>query len=115
MSFTHFIPVFLFEVFSIAFETAVAANVFAKYQSESNDMTKTVIASTASPFKFTRSVMNAIDAKYDAMDDFALVDELSKIGNVKVPQAIEEIRSAEIRHNTVCEVEDMPKVVKQFL
>ena len=95
--------------------TAVAANVFAKYQSESNDMTKTVIASTASPFKFTRSVMNAIDAKYDAMDDFALVDELSKIGNVKVPQAIEEIRSAEIRHNTVCEVEDMPKVVKQFL
>ena len=95
--------------------TAVAANVYAKYKSESNDMTKTVIASTASPFKFTRSVMNAIDKKYDAMDDFALVDELSKIGNVKVPQAIEEIRSAEIRHNTVCEVEEMPKVVKQFL
>ena len=95
--------------------TAVAANVYAKYQDESKDMTKTVIASTASPFKFTRSVMNAIDAKYDTMDDFALVDELSKIGNVKVPQAIEEIRSAEIRHTTVCEVEDMPKVVKQFL
>ena len=95
--------------------TAVAANVYAKYQAESKDTTKTVIASTASPFKFTRSVMNAIDAKYDAMDDFALVDELSKIGNVKVPQAIEEIRSAEVRHNTVCEVEEMPKVVKQFL
>lgn len=43
------------------------------------------------------------------------MDELSKIGNVKIPQAIEEIRSAEVRHKTVCEVEEMPKVVKQFL
>ena len=41
----------------------------------------TVIASTASPFKFTRSVMDAIDPKYDSMTDFELVDELSKLGN----------------------------------
>ncbi len=95
--------------------TAVAATVYQKYQKETGDMAKTVIASTASPYKFTRSVMNAIDEKYDAMDDFALVDELSKIGNVAVPQAIEEIRNAEIRHDTVCEVEEMPIVVKQFL
>ncbi|MBR5316718.1 MAG: threonine synthase, partial [Lachnospiraceae bacterium] len=95
--------------------TAVATTVYQKYQKETGDMAKTVIASTASPYKFTRSVMNAIDEKYDAMDDFALVDELSKIGNVAVPQAIEEIRNAEIRHNTVCEVEEMPVVVKQFL
>ena len=95
--------------------TAVAAAVYEKYQKESGDMTKTVIASTASPYKFTRSVMNAIDAKYDSMDDFTLVDELSKLGKVSVPQAIEEIRSADIRHNTVCEVEEMPAVVKKFL
>ena len=36
--------------------------------------------------------MNAIDSKYDSMGDFELVDELSKISNVKVPNAIEEIR-----------------------
>ena len=95
--------------------TAVAASVYQKYQKESGDTAKTIIASTASPFKFTRSVMNAIDEKYDAMDDFALVDELSKIGNVVVPQAIEEIRNAEIRHNIVCEVDEMPAVVKKFL
>ena len=95
--------------------TAVAATVYQKYQKESDDNAKTVIASTASPYKFTRSVMNAIDAKYDAMDDFALVDELSKIGKVEVPQAIEEIRNADIRHNTVCEVDEMPAVVKKFL
>lgn len=96
--------------------TAVAAGVYGKYKEETKDAaTKTVIASTASPFKFTRSVMNAIDAKYDAMGDFELVDELSKIGNVTVPQAIEEIRNAKVFHNTVCEVEEMPSVVKKFL
>jgi len=95
--------------------TAVAAAVYQKYQQESNDKTKTVIASTASPYKFTRSVMNAIDKKYDEMDDFALVDELCKLGKVNVPQAIEEIRNADIRHNTVCEVNEMQDVVKKFL
>lgn len=96
--------------------TAVAAGVYQKYKKETGDeATKTVIASTASPFKFTRSVMNAIDSKYDSMSDFELVDELSRIGNVAVPQAIEEIRSAEVRHKTVCEVEEMPQVVKDFL
>lgn len=96
--------------------TAVATGVYAKYKKDTKDTeTKTVIASTASPFKFTRSVMNAIDSKYDSMGDFELVDELSKIGNVKVPQAIEEIRNANILHNTVCEVEEMPSVVKKFL
>ena len=95
--------------------TAVARSVFEKYQSETGDKNITVIASTASPFKFTRSVMNAIDPKYDKMGDFELVDELSKIGNIKVPNAIEEIRNAEIRHNNSCEVDGMEAIVKKFL
>ena len=96
--------------------TAVAAGVYDKYKAETGDAdTKTIIASTASPFKFTRSVMNAIDAKYDSWTDFELVDELSKIGNVAVPNAIEEIRSAEVLHNTVCEVDEMEATVKAFL
>ena len=96
--------------------TAVATGVYHKYLKDTKDTdTKTVIASTASPFKFTRSVMDAIDKKYDAMTDFELVDELSKIGKVKIPNAIEEIRTAEVRHKTVCEVDEMPMVVKEFL
>ena len=96
--------------------TAVAAGVYDKYKAATGDTeTKTVIASTASPFKFTRSVMDAINEKYDSMTDFELVDELSKIGNVVVPQAIEEIRNAKVLHDTVCEVEEMPQVVKKFL
>ena len=95
--------------------TAVAADVYKKYREETADNTPSVIASTASPFKFTRSVMNAIDEKYDSMGDFELVDELSKIGKVKVPAAIEEIRNAETRHNTVCEVGKMKDTVRIFL
>lgn len=95
--------------------TAVAASVYDAYQKKSGDATKTVIASTASPFKFTRSVMKAIDERYDAMGDFELVDELSRIGNVAVPQAIEDIRSAAVLHDHVCEVEEMPQAVKTFL
>ncbi len=91
--------------------TAVAASVYNKYKEETKDDTKTIIASTASPFKFTRSVMNAIDEKYDELGDFELVDELSRIANVKVPNAIEEIRNAEPVHKLVCEVDEMKKVV----
>lgn len=95
--------------------TAVAACVYEKYKADTKDETKTVIASTASPFKFTRSVMNAIDQKYDAMGDFELVDELSKIANVKVPNAIEEIRTAPVLHDIVVDAEDMPTIVKKLL
>ncbi len=95
--------------------TAVAAAVYEKYQADTKDMAKTVIASTASPFKFTRSVMNAIDAKYDSMGDFELVDELSKLANVKVPMAIEEIRTAPVLHDKQCDVDQMQDVVREFL
>ena len=96
--------------------TAVAAGVYEKYKKDTGDAdTKTVIASTASPYKFTRSVMNAIDPAYDAKSDFELIDELSRIAKVDVPQAIEDIRTAPVLHDTVCEVDEMPEVVKKFL
>ena len=95
--------------------TAVASAVYGKYVAETGDHKTTVIASTASPFKFTRSVMDAIDTKYDVMGDFELVDELSKIAKVKVPGAIEEIRTAPILHDTQCDVDKMKDTVKSFL
>ena len=96
--------------------TAVAAEVFKKYTAATGDNTKTVIASTASPYKFTRSVMNAIDKdKYDSMSDFELVDELSVIANVKIPQAIEDIRTAPVLHDTVCDKTEMQQTVKNIL
>ena len=64
----------------------------------------------------TRSVMDAINAeKYGRMSDFELVDELSTISGVNVPKAIEEIRTAPVRHTTVCDAADMEKTVRSFL
>ena len=95
--------------------TAVAAAVCKKYQEETGDTVKTVIASTASPFKFTKSVMSAIDGNDSGRPDFELVDELSALSGVQVPQAIEEIRTAPVRHKKVCEIGEMQSVVKEFL
>ena len=95
--------------------TSVAATVYEKYKKETGDETKTVIASTASPYKFTRSVMDAIDSKYASMTDFELVDELCRISGVKIPKAIEDIRTAPVLHDTVCEVNEMCDNVKRIL
>ena len=103
------------EKYIIDTHTAVAAKVYQKYVKDTADTTKTLIASTASPYKFTRSVMNAIDSAYDSKGDFELVDELNRLSGVKVPNAIEEIRNADILHNTVCDKEEMASKVKEFL
>lgn len=63
--------------------TGVAAAVYKKYREETGDTAKTMIASTASPYKFTRSVMSAIDKKYNDRPDFELVDELAALSGVK--------------------------------
>ena len=96
--------------------TAVAAVAYDKYKAATgDDKTPTVIASTASPYKFTRSVMDAIDPAYDAEDDFELVDELNKVSKTAVPKAIEEIRTAPVLHDTVCETAAMEDEVKKIL
>ena len=95
--------------------TAVAAHVYEQYVEKSGDKTPTVIASTASPYKFTRSVMNAIDQSYDSRSDFELVDELNRLSKVKVPQAIEDIRTAPVLHDTVVDADDMCAEVKRIL
>ncbi len=95
--------------------TAVASAVYEKYKAETGDTTKTLIASTASPYKFARSVMSAIDSKYENGEDFALIDELCRISGVKIPAAVEEIRSAAVLHNTVVDRDEMKQTVLEFL
>ena len=95
--------------------TAVASFVCDEYKAKTGDETPVVIASTASPYKFTRSVMNAIDPEYDKKTDFELIDDLSKLSNTAVPQAIEDIRSAPVLHKTECDVNEMKSVIAGFL
>lgn len=95
--------------------TAVAASVYNQYKKATGDSAKSIIVSTASPYKFTRSVMNAIDPKCDKLSDFELVDELCKISGTDIPQAIEEIRNAPILHNSVCNKDKMQETVEKLL
>lgn len=95
--------------------TSVAATVYEKYVKDTNDTTKAVIASTASPYKFTRSVMEAIDEQYSQKGDFELVDLLSEKAKTVVPNAIEEIRTAKVLHDRVCDPQDMKATVMNIL
>ena len=95
--------------------TAVAASVYHKYRSETGDHTKTVIASTASPYKFAGSVMPAIDEKYKGMPDFELIDALRQISGVAEPKAVTELRTAPVRHTTVCDADQMEQTVINWL
>lgn len=95
--------------------TAVASAVYDKYVNETGDKTTTVIASTASPFKFTRSVMNALGKSDDSKDDFALADELSAVSGVEIPEAVSSIRTAKILHDIVVDKSDMQTQVLEFL
>ena len=95
--------------------TAVAACVYEKYCNETGDDTVTVIASTASPYKFTKSVMEAIEPSNTESDDFKLADRLAELSGVAIPQAIAGIRTAEVRHTKTCAVDEMPDTVRSFL
>lgn len=103
--------------------TGVAAAVYYDYVNRTKDTAKTVIASTASPFKFSRSVMEAVQGAGEngnadetaAMDEFAVVDALSSLSGLPVPQAVEEIRTAPILHNLECDVDRMKDTVKGIL
>ncbi len=79
------------------------------------DKAKTVIASTASPYKFSHSVMEAIAGPQEGKEEFALIDEMSAVSGTDVPKAVEEIRTAPIRHNRECDVEGMKAEVADIL
>jgi len=96
--------------------TAVAAAVYRQYKADTGDKNVTVIVSTASPYKFARSVMSAIDeSKYKDLPEFDLIDELHALSKVPVPGAVEEIRSAATRHTTQCDADQMKDALKDWL
>ncbi|MDO4619167.1 MAG: threonine synthase [Lachnospiraceae bacterium] len=96
--------------------TGIANAVYRRYAAESGDQTPAVIASTASPFKFAVSVVGACKpGETEGKSDFALIDLLSEISGVKEPQAVTDIRTAPVRHDTVVDVAGMPDAVRNIL
>ena len=95
--------------------TAVASCVYDKYVRDTGDKTVTVIASTASPYKFTRSVMTALGKNDDSLDDFQLADKLSEVSGVEIPEAVTSIRDAKVLHNKVVAKDGLADAVRSFL
>ncbi|MCI9359823.1 MAG: threonine synthase [Hungatella sp.] len=95
--------------------TGVASAVYNRYRKEEQDETKTVIASTASPYKFSKSVMEAIKGSLPDLDEFKAIDLLHETSGTAIPQAVEEIRNARIRHNLECDIDQMKDTVVKIL
>jgi len=97
--------------------TAVAVNVYEKYLKETGDITPTVIASTANPFKFNEAVISALSPELDLSEksEFDLLDILAKEGSIKIPPQLDELRTKTPRFNTVCEKDLMINKTDEFL
>lgn len=98
--------------------TAVAYFVYREYVESTSDRTKTVIASTASPFKFPGSVIRAISSnpsEYSGLDEFYLLEKLSDMTGLEIPAPLKNIGSRKILHNNHCSAEGMKDFVKTSL
>lgn len=94
--------------------TAVGYHVYLEYKAETNDDTPTIIASTASPYKFTNSVISAI-APSQKGSDFELVEKLHEMTGVNIPKGLRDLDKKEILHDTVIEKYEMKQEVERIL
>lgn len=97
--------------------TAVGKKVYDDYKEETKDETKSVILSTASPFKFNQSVLIALDgvASVAGKDEFELLELLSERSDMKIPESLASLKNKSVLFNTSCEKEQMRSVVSEFL
>lgn len=95
--------------------TAVAVNVAEKYIEATGDKLPMVVVSTASPYKFVASVLDALEADHNGLDDFGKVDLLEKISTMPIPTSLSELKTAPRRFDINCAAEDMIDEVKKFL
>lgn len=95
--------------------TAVAASVYHSYVKSSEDTTKTVIVSTASPYKFAKSVLKALRQNEVPEDDYEQAQLLKKVSVTEIPKAVEELRTAPVLHKLVCETGKMQYFVENIL
>jgi len=97
--------------------TAVGIKVYDDYVKETGDMTKTVIASTANPYKFNKSVLEALDKNqnFDNKDEFQLLDMLCAKSGLEIPSSLGNLKDKDVRFTTVCDKELMKNETNRFL
>ena len=95
--------------------TAVAYKVYNDYKKNTGDNTKTVIASTANPYKFGAAVFDALKGDGAGMDEFAIIEKLESMTGTTIPQPLAATKNKEVRFKGVIERSEMPKAVLDFL
>lgn len=95
--------------------TAVAYAVYERYKEETGDIRAAVIASTASPFKFPKSINEALHFADSGATEFEMVKQLSEKMNLRIPKGIQDLDKKEVRHKTTCAKDEMRDVIKGFL
>ena len=95
--------------------TAVAVNVYAAYKMKTGDNTPTVIASTANPYKFSKSVLSALENNIQSQDEFSMVEELHEKSGAPVPLQLATLKGKTPRFTKVAAKEDMAQVVFEML
>ena len=96
--------------------TAVAVNVYEKYIEATGDKTPAVIASTASPYKFSRAVLTAVKGtEITEEDEFKVVDTMNEITGVEIPAPLEATRTMEDRFSDIIDPETMSEYVLKTL
>jgi threonine synthase len=92
--------------------TAVAVKVYEDYRRETGDTTKTIIASTASPFKFSASVLEALEKKpADGTDEYDMVQILSDASSLEIPASLAALKTKPRRFEGSIEKTQMCKFV----
>ena len=94
--------------------TAVASAVYQKYRSQTGDTAKTVIASTASPYKFPVIAVEAVTGE-TGLGDFEALAKLHTLSGVPVPLAVDGLETAPVRHRTSVAAKDMQAAVEDYL
>ncbi|NRT77043.1 threonine synthase [Clostridium beijerinckii] len=95
--------------------TAVAYVVKKKYIEETKDDKPTLILSTASPFKFPRSICNALDIDVEGLDDFKVLNKLSDSTNNKIPNSLSTLENAKVIHDEVWDKSEMRNALLSYL
>lgn len=94
--------------------TAVASAVYQAYRKETGDVTPTVIASTASPYKFPVVAVEAVTGQA-GLSDFEALERLRDLSGVALPSAVAGLETAPVRHHTVVAVAEMQAAVEEYL
>lgn len=107
----------IYDKYSYTLDThsAVAVKVYEDYRQSMGDTTKTVIASTASPYKFSASVLEAIEGKPSSLDEFDMVDRLKELSGYDIPASLAELKTKERRFKDVITKEQQKDYVLKQL